>query len=328
VKKIGDTSPNQDSSKKYESNSFKKEYKDLTINVIKEEDENNNFEDNLKKNVEIPIPIQLPTPRTKLVKPFIKKTIDTSQDESVKFNSSFVKKQDVTCDEKEELKGGLASTVPSKFKRKTHNKLNRTIISETAVNLLRPEKYITLKESKKNTIPSKNTKSEMVEGIINSKNTRNIQSVNNILLTNDISSNLLNYYSQNTKGNNNFATIAVETKYLTLKNQISMDKRQTIKEDEVKLYCGLIDINCCFDICAEGLLGKLTHVLYKARIVFIQPKRYKLRCSKTGLNFDIEICQLIEYNSRYLKTKKNRGEIPNYLQLISYILNEIHAKEV
>jgi len=321
VKKMGETSPNKDSLKLYETNSFKKEYKDLTINVIKEVDENNNIEENLKKNVEIS------TPKTKLIKPFLKKTVETSHDDSVKLNSSFMKKHDLTCDEKEEFKAGMPLPNPCKKKREIHNKLKRTNISETVVNLLRPEKYNTNKETKKNNITSKINKSEIVDNFINSKNTRNMQSVNQILLTNDISSNLLNFYSQNTKGNTNFATINVENKLLSLKNNYISDKRILIKDDEVKIYCGLIDVNCCFDIPAEPLLSKLTNALQKAKIAFIQPKRYKLRCSKTGLNFDIEICLLVEYNSRYLKAKKNRGETSNYLQLISFLLNEIHTKE-
>ena len=196
--------------------------------------------------------------------------------------------------------------------------LKKTTNALSNIALIKPGDYNSNKDTKSSFF-SKDFKQEIKDFYESSKNTRNINSSFSIqmLLTNDINSNLINFYNNSIKQNKE---ICSDKKVSSTRNK---DKRFIFKDEEIKTYYGIIDINCLFDISSELLLEKLISSFAKLKIAYLQTKKNKLKCTKTGMSFDFEICLLLEYKTSYLKIKRSKGEMSSFIQLTKLLLKEI-----
>ena len=93
----------------------------------------------------------------------------------------------------------------------------------------------------------------------------------------------------------------------------------------IPIYDGIVDINSIVDIYHEIIFDNLEIILKKNKISFIQTQKFKFRCSKTGITFDIEFFILENSFLTYLKFKKTQGEFINFVKLSSIILEQIKS---
>jgi len=111
-------------------------------------------------------------------------------------------------------------------------------------------------------------------------------------------------------------TISIQRDFIPVPSPIFVNYNITI-------YDGIIDLNCLSSHCANKILETSLTFLKKNKIYYAQTQRYKLRCSKNGITFDIEICLYESFS--YIKFKKTQGDFSNYLSMTSQLLREIKS---
>jgi len=94
--------------------------------------------------------------------------------------------------------------------------------------------------------------------------------------------------------------------------------------EKLKIYSGPVDFNCMSNLNPIEILEKVSEFLMKKKISYVQTNPYKLRCSKNGISFDVEVFRLEDSNMNYIKFKLNQGgEYTNYRKLIHIMIENI-----
>ena len=94
--------------------------------------------------------------------------------------------------------------------------------------------------------------------------------------------------------------------------------------ERLKTYTGPVDIQCVTNLLPCDIIEKFLVILAKKRITYVQTTPYKLRGSKIGISFDIEVFKLEESSTmNYLKFKLNQGDYGNYRKLLQSLLDNI-----
>jgi 5'-AMP-activated protein kinase catalytic alpha subunit len=97
--------------------------------------------------------------------------------------------------------------------------------------------------------------------------------------------------------------------------------------EHIKVHQGPVDFKCIVTNFEGNIVQSTIAIIKNKKIIFIQTNPYKLRCSKTGLSFDIEIFKLEELpNSFYFKFRLSQGEIQNLRKLSQTILAILNNK--
>ena len=93
--------------------------------------------------------------------------------------------------------------------------------------------------------------------------------------------------------------------------------------ERLKIYSGPIDIACITSLNPCEVIERILDVINKKKISFVQTNPYKLRCSKKGISFDIEIYKMEEGDLHYIKFKSTQKEYMNYRKFIISIMNSL-----
>ena len=102
-------------------------------------------------------------------------------------------------------------------------------------------------------------------------------------------------------------------------NQIILPQVEVVYN--ITIYDGIIDLNCLFSINADTVFLEIVSELKKNKIYYAQTQKYKLRCSKSGITFDIEICEYDDLT--YVKFKKTQGDFYNYTVMTSLLVKHL-----
>jgi hypothetical protein len=94
--------------------------------------------------------------------------------------------------------------------------------------------------------------------------------------------------------------------------------------EKLKIFSGPVDFNCMSNLSPIEILEKVSEFLMKKKISYVQTNPYKLRCSKNGISFDVEVFKLEDSEMHYIKFKLNQGgEYTNYRKLIQIMIENI-----